>query len=52
MKEDVVEGAVGKAVKNRQPKKFRYDCENFAGIAKILQPYRKFRNPSEIGKFR
>ena len=52
MKEDAVEGAVGKAVKNRQPRKFRYDCENFAGIAKISQPQRKFRNPSEIGKFR
>ena len=27
---------------------FQYDCENFAGIAKILQSQRKFRNPSEI----
>ena len=34
-KEDAIEGAVGKAVKNRQPRKFHYDCENFAGIAKI-----------------
>ena len=47
MKEDAVEGAVGKAVKNRQPRKFRYDCENFAGIAKISLGLRKFRNHSE-----
>ena len=29
--------AVGKAVRNKQPRKFRYDCENFAGVAKISQ---------------
>ena len=40
------------AVKNRQPRDFRYDCENFTGIAKISQPKRKFRNPSKIEKFR
>ena len=39
--------AVGKAVKNRQPKKFRYDCENFAGIAKISLGLRNFRSHSE-----
>ena len=27
--------------------KFRKDCENFARIAKISQPKRKFRNPYE-----
>ena len=42
-----MEGAVGKAVKNRQPRKFRYDCENFAWIAKISLGLRKFRNHSE-----
>ena len=26
---------------------FRYDCENFAGIAKISLELRKFRNHSE-----
>ena len=31
------------AVKNRQPRDFRYDCENFAGIAKISLGLRKFR---------
>ena len=46
-KEDAVEGAVGKAVKNRQPRKFRYDCENFAGIEKISLGLRKFRSHSK-----
>ena len=35
---------------------FRYDCENFAGIAKISLGLRKFRNHSEnfaiLAKFR
>ena len=31
------------AVKNRQPIDFCYDCENFAGIAKISLGLRKFR---------
>ena len=35
-----------------KPKKFCYDCETFAGNAKISQSYQKFRNPSEIEKFR
>ena len=40
------------AVKNRQPKDFRYDCENFAGIAKISLGLRKFRSHSaRIAKF-
>ena len=33
-------------------RKFRYDCENFAGIEKISLGLRKFRNPSEIENFR
>ena len=37
MKKDAVEDALGKVVRNRQPRKFRYDCENFDGIAKISQ---------------
>ena len=36
-----------RAVKNRQPRKFRYDCENFAGIAKISLGLQKFRSHSE-----
>ena len=47
MKEDAVEGAVGKAVKNRQPRNFHYDCENFAGIAKISLGLRKFSSHRE-----
>ena len=27
---------------------FLYDCKNFAGIVKISQSQRNFRNPSEI----
>ena len=34
------------------PINFRYDCENFAGIAKMSLGLRKFRNPSEIENFR
>ena len=30
-----------------KPRKFRYDCENFAGIAKISLGLQKFRNHSE-----
>ena len=40
------------AVKQEQSQDFRYDCENFAGIVKISQSLRKFRNPSEIENFR
>ena len=36
-----------RALKDKQPRKFRYDCENFAGIAKISLGLRKFRNHSE-----
>ena len=35
------------AVKQEQSQDFRYDCENFAGIAKISLGLRKFRNHSE-----
>ena len=38
---------MGNAVKNMQPRKFRYDCKNFAGIAKISLGLRKFCNHSE-----
>ena len=37
----------GPVKQNRQPRKFRYDCENFAGIAKISLGLRKFSNHSE-----
>ena len=30
--------AVSKEEEHEQSRKFRYDCENFAGIAKISQP--------------
>ena len=33
--------------KQEQSQDFRYDCENFVGIAKILLGLRKFRNHSE-----
>ena len=33
--------------KQEQSQDFSYDCENFAGIAKILLGLRKFRNHSE-----
>ena len=60
MKEDAVKGAVSKAVKNRQPRKFHYDCENFAILAKLgnfarLAKFRyiaKITMPSEILHFR
>ena len=34
-------------VKQEQSQDFRYDCENFAGIAKISLGLRKFCNHSE-----
>ena len=37
------EGSGCSAVKNRQPRDFRYDCEIFAMIAKISLGLRKFR---------
>ena len=33
--------------KQEQSQDFRYDCENFAGIAKISLGLRKFHNHSE-----
>ena len=47
MKKRCSGGSVCSAVKNKQPRKFRYDCENFAGIAKISLGLRKFRSHSE-----
>ena len=47
MKKRCSGGSVCSAVKNRQPRKFSYDCENFAMIAKISLGLRKFRNHSE-----
>ena len=41
-------GCSSKTGKQEKARDFRYDCENFAGIAKISQSYRKFRNPSKI----
>ena len=35
------------AVKNRQPRKFRYDCEIFVGIAIISLGLRKFHSHSD-----
>ena len=43
MKKECNRGAVCKAVKESKPREFRYDCENFAGIAKISLGLRKFR---------
>ena len=37
----------GKAGAAEENQEFRYDCENFARIAKISQGLRKFRNHSE-----
>ena len=34
-------------MKNRQSRDFCYDCENFAGIAKISLGLRKFRSHSK-----
>ena len=48
MKKECSGGCSGKAVKESKPRKFHYDCENFAGIAKISLGLRKFRNHSEI----
>ena len=47
MKEDAVEDAVCKQDAVSNSRKFRYDCENFAMIAKISLGLRKFRNHSE-----
>ena len=38
---------VSKEEEQEQSQKCRYDCENFAGIAKISLGLRKFRNHSE-----
>ena len=38
MKKECSGGCSGKAVKQNNSRKFRYDCENFAGNAKISQP--------------
>ena len=40
-------GCSSKTGKQEQTRDFRYDCENFAGIAKISLGLRKFRNHSE-----
>ena len=37
MKKECSGGCSGKAVKQSNSRKFRYDCENFTGIAKISQ---------------
>ena len=37
MKKECSGGCSGKAVKQSNSMNFRYDCENFAGIAKISQ---------------
>ena len=37
MKKECSEGCIGKAKQQSNSRDFRYDCENFAGIAKILQ---------------
>ena len=37
MKKECSGGCSGKAVKQSNSWNFRYDCENFAGIAKISQ---------------
>ena len=44
----VAAGANGTVAAGERSVNFAMHCENFAGIAKISQPYRKFRNPSEI----
>ena len=38
---------MSKAERQEQSQDFLYDCENFAGIAKISLGLRKFRNHSE-----
>ena len=40
-------GCSSKTGKQEQARDFRYDCENFAGIAKISLGLRKFCNHSE-----
>ena len=37
MKKECSGGCSGKVVKQSNSRNFRYDCENFAGIAKISQ---------------
>ena len=37
-----------KQAKQEEIRNLAMRCENFAGIAKISQSYRNFRNPSEI----
>ena len=37
MKKECSGGCSGKVVKKSNSRKFRYDCKNFAGIAKISQ---------------
>ena len=37
VKKECSGGFSGKAVRQSNSRKFRYDCENFAGIAKISQ---------------
>ena len=37
IKKECSGGCSGKAVKKSNSRNFRYDCENFAGIAKISQ---------------
>ena len=37
-----------KQAKQEETRNFAMHCENFAGIVKISQSERKFRNPSEI----
>ena len=39
------------AVKQEQSQEFRYDSENFAGIAKISLGLRKFCNSNKIENF-
>ena len=47
MKKECSGGCSGKAVKESKSRKFRYDCENFVGIAKISLELQKFRNHRE-----
>ena len=54
MKKECSGGCSGKAVKESKPRKFRYDCENFAILAILGNFARlaKFTVPSEIHHFR
>ena len=48
MKWNLMEGGCSEQNKKQeQSQDFRYDCENFTGIAKISLGLRKFRNHSE-----